>query len=204
MPNTFNFSCQCRSLKGTVELSDLRNLTRLVCYCEDCQAYARHLDPSEPVLGPHGGTDLVQVSPAHFRIKRGMEKLGNLRLSESGIYRWHATCCNTPLCNTPPNPAMPFIALITNNLMCNQSTLANKVGPVRLGMCAGSQHPISADWPTARNFGFKVLTRTLLNIGRWRIAGDHTRSILIDSDTGKPVVEPYTLNDTERKVLYTA
>lgn len=202
MPNQFNFSCQCRSLTGTVELPPLQKLTRLVCYCEDCQAYARHLKPSEPVLGPHGGTDIVQVSPAHFHIKRGMKHLSNLSLSETGIYRWHTSCCNSPLCNTPRNPAMPFVGMITNNLVGNQSTLESRVGPVRLGVCAGRQHPISAPWPVSKGMGFKAVTRTLLSIGRWRLAGDDKRSTLINNETGRPVVEPYTLTDMERSELY--
>ncbi len=202
MFNKFNFSCQCRSLAGTVELPNLQSLTRLVCYCEDCQAFARHLRPDKPVLGPHGGSDLVQVSPARFRINRGTEKLGNLRLTETGIYRWYATCCNSPLCTTPQNPAMPYVGLITNNLVGNPKTLDSRIGPVRFGVCAGRQYPISAEWPVSRGVGFRGMSSTLLNIGRWRMAGDQTRSRLIDAETGKPVVEPYTLSDTERSSLY--
>lgn len=202
MSNKFNFSCQCRTLAGTVELPNLQSLTRLVCYCEDCQAYARHLSPEKPVLGLHGGSDMLQLSPAHFHIHRGIEKLGNLRLTESGIYRWHATCCNSSLCNTPQNPAMPYIGLMTNILAGSHKTLDNRIGPVRFGVCAGSQHPIRATWPVSRGFGLRGMSRTLLNIGRWRMAGDHNRSQLIDAQTGAPLVEPYTLSDTERSSLY--
>ena len=202
MFNKFNFSCQCRSLAGTVELPDLQSLTRLICYCEDCQAFARHLRPEKPVLGPHGGSDMVQMSPAHFRINRGMEKLGNLRLTETGIYRWYATCCNSALCTTPQNPAMPYVGLLTNNLVGRPKTLDNRVGPVSFGVCAGRQYPISAEWPVSRGVGFRGMSRTLLNIGRWRMAGDHTRSQLIDAESGKPLIEPYTLSDIEHSSLY--
>jgi len=36
---------------------------RFVCYCKDCQAFARFLERAD-VLDPAGGTDIFQMPPA--------------------------------------------------------------------------------------------------------------------------------------------
>ena len=55
--------CRCGQLHGRVANASPRFATRVVCYCDDCQAYLRHLGRAD-LLNPKGGTDVVQVAPA--------------------------------------------------------------------------------------------------------------------------------------------
>lgn len=162
-----------------------------------------------------GGTDIIQLSPAHFRLVTGKKNLSVLRLSPNGLLRWYASCCNTPICNTPANPDMPYLGLLTRNFKKlkknakrnnkdqsvpnHADNILARIGPVSFGVGAGSQHPIVADWRVAKGFGFKGLLSTLKNIGRWRLRGDQKRSELINAETGEPVLTPYILSLEERQ-----
>ncbi len=195
MSRSLTIKCHCKSFAATVELQSAP--TRLVCYCEDCQSYARYLDQAGRVLDDNGGTDSIQISPAWFHITRGQNQLAIIRLSPSGIYRWYAQCCNTPIGNTPANPAMPYLGLQSATI--KKSDIDRKLGPVKFGVGAGNQHPINAPWPVSKGFGFRGLFGTLKNIGRWRMNGDHKRSELIDADTSEPLCTPYVLSLEERR-----
>src|SRR5688572_22885083 len=93
--------CNCGSIRGQVEISRSMN-KRIICLCNDCQAYAHYLGRVDRMLDPNGGTDIVPVHPAKLRLTRGAEYLACVRLSDDGVYRWYAGCCNTPIANTPP------------------------------------------------------------------------------------------------------
>lgn len=219
-------SCHCGQFKASVPIDEKGTPTRLKCYCIDCQTYVRHLEQAEVQLDENGGTDILQISPAQFSITAGEEYLGNLMLSPKGIYRWYATCCQTPICNTPSKAEMPYVGLLVNNIgkitgantdlnpaqSTNKATGKNKtltdenrhthlhdvIGPVKFGVGAGDKHPISADWPVSKGFGFQGLFGTLMNMAKWRIRGDHKRSIFVDSISGKPLVEPTLLTIEQR------
>ena len=215
MTNTIIVACECGSLSAEAQLLKPESNTRIVCYCDDCQSYSRHLDSSGKLLDSNGGTDVIQLSPAHFKVARGREHLGVMRLSPNGLLRWYATCCNTPICNTPPNPGMPYLALLTRNFSrvkksgkrqsdrLSTASIEDKIqavfGPVSFGVGAGSQHPISAAWPVAKGFGFRGIFSTLKNIGRWRVRGDQKRSELLNAETGEPLKAPYILSIEERQ-----
>jgi hypothetical protein len=215
MINTMIIACECGSLSANADLHKGESNHRIVCYCDDCQSYARHLGSPATVLDTHGGTDIIQLSPAHFKLAHGREHLGVLRLSPNGLLRWYATCCNTPICNTPANLDMPYLGLLTRNFQKikkknkhntkrhaasnDENDIQTLIGSVSFGVGAGSQHPVSADWPVAKGFCFRGLLYTLKNIGRWRLRGDQKRSELLDAETGEPVVKPYVLTLEERQ-----
>ena len=229
MQSKLSVSCQCGQFKASVSIDEHNMPTRLKCYCVDCQSYARHLNKAEVHLDDKGGTDILQISPAQFRITGGEEHLGNLMLSPKGIYRWHTSCCQTPICNTPTKAGMPYVGLLANNIIkitganidishgqadnnaagkSSNKTLIDEnrhtylhdaIGPVQFGVGAGAKHPISADWPVAKGFGFRGLFGTLRNMVKWRIRGDHKRSIFIDSASGKPIIVPTLLTRDQRQ-----
>ena len=87
--------------------------THVICYCADCQTFARHLGQSETALDADGGTEIFQTLPDAVRITRGADSLALLRLGPKGLMRWYAGCCNTPIANTLANPrTLPFIGMI--------------------------------------------------------------------------------------------
>jgi hypothetical protein len=83
---------------------------RFVCYCRDCQAFARFLDRAD-VLDRAGGTDIFHMPPARVKLTAGTDALRCLRLS-SKVLRWYSECCRTPIANTPAGPGFPVIGMV--------------------------------------------------------------------------------------------
>src|SRR5437764_10728853 len=112
MSQDAELSCRCGQVRGRVKNAGPRTVNRVVCYCDDCQAFAHHLGRAD-LLDAHGGSDIVQVAPASLAFHRGAERIVGLRLTPKGLYRWYADCCKTPLGNTL-GPAVPFVVLPAN------------------------------------------------------------------------------------------
>jgi hypothetical protein len=85
-------------------------VNRVVCYCDDCQAFAHQLDRVD-LLDAKGGSDIVQVAPASLTFVKGQDRIAGVRLTPKGLFRYHATCCNTPVGNTL-SPAIPFVGIL--------------------------------------------------------------------------------------------
>ncbi|MEN1728593.1 MAG: DUF6151 family protein, partial [Pseudomonadota bacterium] len=102
--------CRCGEFKGVALGLKSRTVTRVVCHCSDCQAFAHYLEQADRVLDEHGGTDICQVSPRGVEFERGSDQLACVRLGAKGPYRWYAACCGSPVGNTVPGLA--FVGLI--------------------------------------------------------------------------------------------
>jgi hypothetical protein len=83
---------------------------RFVCYCKDCQAFARFLDRAD-VLDATGGTDIFHMPPGRMKPTAGTDALRCLRLSNK-LLRWYTECCRTPIANTPAAPGFPVIGMV--------------------------------------------------------------------------------------------
>ena len=83
---------------------------RFVCYCKDCQVFARFLERAD-VLDPAGGTDIFHMPPGRVKFTAGTDAMRCLRLS-SKVLRWYAACCRTPIANTAAGPRFPIVAVI--------------------------------------------------------------------------------------------
>ena len=103
--------CQCGHVRGIASDVSPSSGFRFVCYCEDCQAFARFLERLD-VLDPAGGTDIFQMPPARVKLSAGTDAVRCLRLSDKGVLRWYADCCRTPIGNTAASPRFPVIAVI--------------------------------------------------------------------------------------------
>ena len=61
--------CRCGALQGNV---DSRHVyARAVCYCKDCQAFARYLGSPGPDPEQPGGTEIVAILPAAVHFSTG-------------------------------------------------------------------------------------------------------------------------------------
>ena len=110
MVSDAELQCRCGAVHGRVTNASPRTVNHMVCYCDDCQAYAHRLGRAD-LLDRQGGSDIVQVAPASLSFDRGADRLVGLRLSPKGLYRWYASCCNTPLGNTL-GPGVPFVGIL--------------------------------------------------------------------------------------------
>jgi hypothetical protein len=54
--------CRCGEVRGFVADASPRTVNRIVCYCDDCQAFAHRIGRAD-LLDAHGGSDIVQVRP---------------------------------------------------------------------------------------------------------------------------------------------
>jgi hypothetical protein len=104
---------------------------RLVCLCNDCQAYAHYLGRVEKILDVNGGTEIIPVHPAKLQITHGKEKLSCVRLSDDGVNRWFAACCKSPVANTP-RENLPYVGLFSRvlDLEDGKSSIEKTIGPV--------------------------------------------------------------------------
>src|SRR5215472_17897317 len=107
--------CSCGRVRGYVDDVTPGSGSRVVCYCDDCQAFARwHRMPG--AMNAHGGTDIYQAPPARVRITEGEDHVRCLRLTPRlrALYRFFAACCKTPLGNSLPR--FPFVGVICTAL----------------------------------------------------------------------------------------
>ena len=102
--------CRCGYVRGLASKVSPSTGCRFVCYCKDCQAFARFLKRAD-VLDPAGGTDIFQMPPGHVTLTAGTDAVRCLRLSDKGVLRWYADCCRTPIANSA-GPGFPMIGVI--------------------------------------------------------------------------------------------
>lgn len=112
MPSMLSLRCKCGGLRGAVHGLSASTKLRSVCYCDDCQAYAHFLGRASDILDASGGTDIFPVRPSQLEITLGHENLACVRLTEKGMYRWYADCCQTPIANSMASPKMPFAGVV--------------------------------------------------------------------------------------------
>jgi hypothetical protein len=109
MGQDVELGCRCGEVHGWARGVSPGTVNRVVCYCDDCQAFLHHLGRAD-LLDAHGGTDVVQLAPRAVTFDRGTERIVGLRLTPKGLHRWYASCCHTPLGNTLA-PSLPFIGM---------------------------------------------------------------------------------------------
>ncbi|MEM8986823.1 MAG: DUF6151 family protein [Pseudomonadota bacterium] len=187
--------CACGAVKAVARGISPERVNHVICGCDSCQAFARQLGRAEGILDEGGGTRIFQMSPKHLEIQQGADRLSCMRLTPKGVLRWYAECCRTPLGNTLPTAAAPFIGVICGGHTTFDNAAA-AIGPLR----ATVQMPDRAK--NTKGFAmvvamFGLLTKML----SWRLAGDKKRSPLFDAQTGAPIAPPRMLNEEEYSAL---
>lgn len=189
---TYPIRCTCGKLKGT--FTPDRNINRCVCYCADCQAFARFLNREQEILDPIGGTRIVQTIPANVVFTEGIENLACMRLSENGLLRWYAACCNTPIGNTLPTPNPSFVGLIQTCLSSDSASLDNSLGPIR--MYGHTESAIGDNKP--KSVGVLSGTLRIFSIMlKARLSGKYKQNPFFVMESGTPIVTPKVLSTEE-------
>jgi Family of unknown function (DUF6151) len=191
--------CRCGTLKGVV--SDPRGANRVVCYCRDCQAFAHFLGCEKQVVDERGGSDIIQTLPKNVTFTQGIESLACLRLTEKGMVRWYARCCNAPIGNTLATPRISFIGLVHTCLEMGNAPLDAAFGPVRayLNMSGAKGDPK----PKVRGQG-TVIWWFITTVLKARINGDYKHGPFFRPDTGALVVTPHVLTSAEHSNVMNA
>jgi hypothetical protein len=183
--------CRCGTIKGWV--SDTHSVNRVVCYCRDCQAFARVLGQESETLDAKGGSDIVQTLPKNVTFTHGTDALACIRLTDKGMVRWYAGCCKTPIGNTLENYKISFIGLLHNCLETPEHSLQNSFGAVR--SYANPHGAIGEPKPKAAGLAATIwwLVKTILKA---RVNGDYKRTPFFKD--GKPIASPRVLSSAER------
>jgi len=192
--------CRCGTLKGQVAHAETAN--RGVCYCKDCQAFARFVGHADEILDESGGTDVVATLASNVTISEGASALACMSLSENGLLRWYARCCNTPIGNTTRNFKLPYVGLVHNCLERSGTSLDTAFGPVRMRVNTRSAtrgRPGATPLATVA-----AVLRLMVSIGRARLDGRFRRTPFFDAQRGTPVVAPTVISSAERDRLRNA
>jgi hypothetical protein len=186
--------CRCGRLRGT--LARQAPVTRATCYCRDCQAYAHALGKPEQVLDALGGTDIVATLAQHLRFTEGRDQLACLRLTDKGLLRWYARCCNTPIGNMAPDPKLSYLGLVHSCLGADPATMDTVFGASHVAI--STQHakgPVKSSMLGMLTSMVRII-RTVL----WaRMNGSWKRSPFFRAEDLQPIVQPHVLSPEELK-----
>ena len=191
--------CECGKLRGTATRLSRSAGTRIVCYCDDCQAFARFLGRPD-ITDRWGGTDIFQMAPSRVRIEHDEDALRCVRLSDKGMYRWYCGHCKTPVGNTV-GPRVPFVGLIHSFMdhaasgASRDDFLGKPVGYVQTRFAIGAP-PHGGPISTVR-----ATVRSLMKLTKWWVTGAGVPSPFFDEKTGAPRITPRVLSSDERRAL---
>jgi hypothetical protein len=174
---------------------------RFVCYCNDCQAFARFLERAD-ILDPAGGTDIFQMPPARVRLTAGSDALRCLGLRRSGVLRWYTDCCRTAIGNSAADARFPLIAVIHCFMDHRADGCARDavLGPAVCRIFAGSATaPLPPTAPPPMSLA--VSLRRARKILGWWLRGLARPHPLFDDATGAPRSAPRMLTASERAAL---
>jgi len=188
-------SCRCGAVQGVVTNATPQSVNRVVCYCEDCQAFLHQLGRAD-LLDAQGGTDIVQVAPASLTFIKGLDRIAGLRLTPKGLFRWHTTCCSTPVGNTM-GPAIPFVGIVAQTFGAEraQSAFGAPIGAI-LGKYAIGTPPVGS---TGINLG--LLLRAIAKVLGWRLGGRAWPHPFFHQETREPIYPLTTLSSEQREAL---
>ena len=201
---TFDISvrCACASVRGVLRAVSPSGVTRAVCYCDDCQAFAHHVGHADAVLDEYGGTSILQVSPSHLTITQGARHLACVRLTDGNLLRWYAACCGTPIGNTPGSYKFHFLGLIhvCLDLAALEVPVHTALGPVRVRafrkFALGDKSVVIALPGSILPFVIGGMRRMLGAL----LTGAYKSTPFFDG-SGVPVSEPRRLTEEERAQL---
>lgn len=193
MSSELELQCRCAAMRGTVGDVGPSNSTHAICYCDDCQAFARWL-AIDGITDPHGGTEILQVSPSQIRWTHGTEHLRCMRLSPKGMIRWYCDACRTPVGNTV-SARVPFVGI---------PCIAFVDLPVdAVGLAVGVQARFATNGPPPGAYArapLGIVVHAARMLARWWIRGKGRPSPYFDDD-GVPRSAPVVLDRATRDRL---
>lgn len=183
--------CACGKLHGTARNLSPKSTNHCVCYCGDCQAFARYLGRDD-IMNEWGGTSIVQMAPAMFQLE-AQDTLACMRLSPKGLYRYYCDSCKTPVGNTL-SPGIPFVGVPVRFFTATPDSV---VGPAYAHVQTKSALNGGPPYP---NHDLSAIARMVRRLAKWKITGGGKPNPFFD-DVGKAPVTPHVLTLEQRKAL---
>jgi hypothetical protein len=197
MAKEIELRCRCGEVAAMVTNASPQKVNRVICYCDDCQAFLHRLGRAD-LLNAQGGTDIVQVAPASLTFTRGQNRIAGVRLTPKGLFRWHTTCCNTPVGNTL-GPAIPFVGLVAQAFDGGaprvQGVFGAPLGAI-LGKYAIGQAPAGST-----GINLTLLLRAITKVLGWRLRGRAWPNPFFHLKTRDAIYPLTVLSQDERDAL---
>jgi len=197
MRKTATLSCSCREVRGLVTAAAPGQVTRIVCYCDDCQAFLHRLDRAD-LLDDQGGTDIVQLAPASLSFVQGKGRIVGLRLTPRGTYRWYASCCRMPLGNTL-GPAIPFIGIVAQAFE-SETQKPDQIFGRPIGRIFG-KYAVGRPPEGSTRLNPWLVARAVSKVLGWRLRGKTWPHPFFDRARRTPHFPLTTLSPQEREAL---
>jgi hypothetical protein len=191
LPHDLPLRCRCGHVRGLAREVSLPGGFRFVCYCTDCQAFARFLDRPD-VLDGAGGTDILQMPAGRVKLVAGADALRCLRFS-SKVLRWYAECCRSPIANTAVDPRFPVVALVHSFLddAADGGMRDELLGPP---LCRIYERSAIGPLPAmVRRPSLRVSIRRAAKIVSWWVRGLGRPNPFFDEYTHAPLSAPHAL-----------
>ena len=201
LPLDLPLRCGCGRVRGVASDVSPSSGLRFVCYCKDCQAFARFLERPD-VLDSAGGTDIFQMPPGRVKLTAGTDAVRCLRLSDKGVLRWYTECCRTPIGNTAASPRFPVIAVVHSFMVYGADGRSRDevLGPPLCRIYEGSAvGPLPSNPPAPPSLG--IFARRASKIFAWWVLGLGRPSPLFDDRRNAPCAVPRVLTRSERAAL---
>ena len=192
LSDTSTAGCRCKQEQPRGVAGQVSSSTgfRFVCYCKDCQAFARFLDRDD-ILDVAGGTDIFQMAPARVKLTAGADTIRCVSRSDK-VLRWYTDCCRTPIGNTAADPRFPIVAIIHSFMDHEGKSRDEALGPplcrIYERSAAGPLPPNAPPPPSLRVFGRRA-SKLLL----WLVRGLNRPTPFFDDGTRAPRAVPHVL-----------
>ena len=190
--------CQCGHVRGIANEVAPHSGFRFVCYCRDCQAFARFLERPD-VLDTAGGTDIFHMPAGRVKLTAGTDAVRCLHFS-SKVFRWYTDCCRTPIGNTA-GPRFPVVGLIHSFMGHGDTDGRTRDELLGAPLCRIFEHsavgPLPPNAPPPRSFGLVALRIPTL-LGWWLRGLGRPNPFFRDH---APLSEPRVFTPGERTAL---
>ncbi len=192
--------CRCGHMRGVASNISPLSGFRFVCYCTDCQAFARFLGRPD-VLDPAGGTDIFQMPSARLTLTAGTDALGCVSFS-SRVLRWYTACCQTPIANTARVPSFPVVGVIHSFMDhgAHNRPRDDALGPP---ICRLYERSATGPLPSGAlpSPSLSMFVRRTSKVLRWWMRGLNWPTPFFDDRTKAPRATPRVLPPSERAAL---
>jgi hypothetical protein len=197
MSDRVELRCRCGEVRALVTGASPQTVNRVVCYCDDCQAFAHRLGRAD-LLDAHGGSDVVQIAPASLTFMQGQHRIVGLRLTPKGLFRWYANCCNTPVGNTL-TPKIPCVGIIAQ-AFDGGARRANEVFGAPVGAILG-KYAVGEAPAGSTGLNLSLILRVVGRVLGWRLRRKVWPHPFFGQDTGEPIYPLTVLLREERDAL---
>jgi hypothetical protein len=189
--------CRCGEVRALVSNPSPRTVNRVICYCDDCQGFAHQIGRAD-LLNAQGGSDVVQVAPATLKFIQGQDRIVGLRLTPKGLFRWHTSCCNTPVGNTL-TPSIPFVGIVVQAFDTSTQRADDLFGKP-IGAIMG-KYAIGEAPAGSTGIRPSLLLRVIGTVLGWRLRGQTWPHPFFKRDTREPIYPLTVLSHEQREAL---